>query len=229
MKLFPGRQAFLGYSLTAWLILLVMFPGAGFPQDRLRSDHWQSRNGLFEQELDSIPRNGVVFLGNSITEGFELEVWFPGQDYLNRGIAADHLDGLLERLDNSATGLEPAKLFIMIGINDIGAGRDNTYLKSMFTVLVDTLKQALPGTEIYIHSILPTTARWKNCPPRQIRKVNRFLAKLAHKRDLVFVDLHPLFLDGRNYLAQQYTRDGLHLNQEGYAVWVKEIEGYLLD
>ena len=81
----------------------------------------------------------MVFLGNSIIEGFDLGFYFPDHQTINRGIVGDHLDGLIERLDNSAVALKPEKLFLMIGINDIGDQRSDEYLKAMFTTLIDTL------------------------------------------------------------------------------------------
>ncbi len=116
--------------------------------------------------MDSLGQVDNVFLGNSITEGFDLEIYFPGYEIANRGIVGDHLDGLVERLDNSVLSLKPQKLFLMIGINDIGDRRSDEYLKEMFVTLIDTLIISLPETEIYLHSMLPTSPRWKNCPPQ---------------------------------------------------------------
>ena len=214
-------------QLGLGLVLLLSFSLSAFSQSRVRTEHWRLRNQQFEAELDTISRGQVVFLGNSITEGFPLEDYFPGKGLINRGIKGDHLDGLLERINNSAVGLKPKKLFLMIGINDIGDRRSDDYLKWMFTVLIDSLVFELPDTQIYLHSILPTTARWKNCPPEQIQRMNAYLEDLAETRDLVFVDLYLRLLDGGDRLNPDYTMDGLHLNRDGYALWAKEIRPYL--
>lgn len=211
------------------LIIILGYSISGLAQKRVRTEHWKSRNQRFEAELETLSKNQIVFLGNSIIEGFDLETSFPGLPMVNRGIVGDHLDGLLERLENSAIGLRPAKLFVMIGINDIGARRDDDYLKWMFTVLIDSLVMELPDTEIYLHAILPTSARWKNCPPEQIFRINAFLEDLAETRELTFVDLYIRFRDKDNRLKPEYTTDGLHLNQQGYALWAEEISRYLED
>jgi len=173
--------------------------------------------------MDSIGHVDNVFLGNSITEGFDLEAYFLGHEFSNRGIVGDHIDGLIERLDNSALSLQPEKLFLMIGINDIGDKRSDDYLKEMFVTLIDTLIIGLPETEFYILSILPTTTRWKNCPPDQIKRINGFLALLALEKDLVFINLYPHFLADMQYLNPALTRDGLHPNQSGYDVMASKI------
>ncbi|MEA1878598.1 MAG: GDSL-type esterase/lipase family protein [Bacteroidota bacterium] len=198
-----------------------------FAQERPRTQHWQARNQLFETELDSISEGKLVFLGNSITEGFDLELYFPQHQTYNRGIVGDHLDGLIERLNNSAVALKPEKLFLMVGINDIGDQRSDEYLKLMFTTLVDTLISELPETQIYLHSILPTSARWKNCPPDQIKRLNSFLTLMTIEKGLVFVNLYPCFLDDTQYLNPELTRDGLHPNKAGYDIWAEKIRSFL--
>ena len=208
--------------------MVLLFSGITFAQERQRTEHWQLRNQLFQSELDTISKHTVVFLGNSIIEGFDLGHYFPEQQLINRGIVGDHLDGLIERLNNSAVALKPEKLFLIIGINDIGDQRSDDYLKSMFTTLIDTLITELPETKLYLHSILPTTARWKNCPPDQIKRINYFLTLMAIEKNLVFINLHPFFLIDTLYLNPELTRDGLHPNQAGYDLWAEKIH-FLLD
>ena len=56
----------------------------------------------------------------SIAQRFDLEVFFPHWPGINRGISGDHIDGVIERLSNSAIELKPEKIFLLIGINDVG-------------------------------------------------------------------------------------------------------------
>lgn len=198
-----------------------------FAQTRERTKHWHSRNLQFNTEMDSLGDVDIVFLGNSITEGFDLGHYFPEYQAVNRGIIADHIDGILERLDNSALSLHPKQLFLMIGINDIGDKRNDDYLKAMFVTLVDTLIISLPETDLYLLSILPTTPRWKNCPPDQIKRMNEFLAELALEKDLVFINLYPYFLGDMQYLNPDLTKDGLHPNQSGYDIMAEKIKPLL--
>lgn len=198
-----------------------------FSQSRERTEHWKTRNQHFNLEMDKIGQVDNVFLGNSITEGFDLEVHFPDHEVANRGIVGDHLDGLIERLENSAVHLQPKKLFLMIGINDIGDKRSDAYLKSMFIRLVDTLQVSLPETEIYLHAMLPTSPRWKNCPPEQIKRMNGFLALLALEKGLVFVNLYPYFLGDMERVNPTLVKDGIHPNQVGYEIWASKISDYL--
>lgn len=192
-----------------------------------RTDHWQKRNFQFEAALDSLGEVDNVFLGNSITEGFDLEQYFPGHETANRGIVGDHLDGLVERLGNSAVGLKPEKLFLMIGINDIGDRRSDDYLQKMFVTLIDTLMRSLPETDIFLHSILPTSPRWKNCPPEQIKRINVFLAQLALDKGIFYVNLYPYYLGDLERIDPSLAKDGIHPNAEGYQIWADKIRHYL--
>ncbi len=189
-----------------------------------RPDHWQKRYKIFEAEKDSDAKNGYVFLGNSLTEGFDLQKFFPDWPAINRGIVSDHLDGLLDRLDNSAKALKPAKLFLLIGVNDIGDRRSDEYIKQMYTLLLDTLVQSLPETEFYIHSLLPTSPKWANCPPDQIIRINNFIEEQAAVKKVNFINLYPLFVKENKYLKDNLSRDGIHLNAKGYKIWAEVLK-----
>jgi len=101
-----------------WISVIIAIATAQMP----RTDHWYERNEQFNSELDSIPEGKVVLLGNSITEGFDLVRFFPGAELINRGIAGDHLDGVLERIENSATKLKPKRMGFLTNRYVIKAG-----------------------------------------------------------------------------------------------------------
>lgn len=114
-----------------------------------RTEHWRDRTTLFKKEAETMDTNQVVFLGNSFTEGFDLRKFFSGSQPVNRGIDGDHIDGLLERFDYSVLKLKPSKLFVMIGINDIGAGDPDSLIRSNYQELLRTILKSLPNTRVY--------------------------------------------------------------------------------
>ena len=85
----------------------------------------KSRVILFEL-FESLSRNShsIVFLGNSLTQNFELSEFFPNHKIKNRGINGDVSAGILNRV-KSITALHPSKIFIEMGINDLGTGVSN--------------------------------------------------------------------------------------------------------
>ena len=136
-----------------------------------QSKHWQSRVNQFSHEIKSTPKGKIVFLGNSITEGFDLTAAFPKTRPINRGIISDHLDGVLDRLDSSVIVLQPSQLFILIGINDIGRGDTDSLINSRYRTLLSRLHLDIESTRTYLVSILPTSVKWSNCPKEKIEQI----------------------------------------------------------
>lgn len=171
-------------------------------------------------------KNKVIFYGNSLTEGFDLEYYFPNSRPVNRGISGDHIDGLIERFDYSVINLNPSKLFVMIGINDIGAGDSDSLIISNYKRLLQKISQDLPQTETYILSILPTSADRTNCPKEAIKQINREIKQYAAHHGFEWIDLYSCFKTDEDYLNPQYSTDGLHLNEKGYILWCEILKKY---
>ena len=207
------------------LIFLINFVQA----QHARTEHWNKRNRQFFEEFQTIKPGKIVFLGNSITEGFDLNLFFPEFQPVNRGIVGDHIDGLLERIETSVFKLQPSKLFILIGINDIGAGDPDSLILSNYKLLFDTLSAKLSSTEIFIHSVLPTTKKWKNCPREKIVRLNEQIKQMTVIYNFTFINLYPLFSTKEGYLKENLTRDGLHLNLTGYKLWADLLKLFLVD
>ena len=200
------------------LVLSILFPSMLAAQHK-RTDYWQKRTTLFKNEAETMDTSKVIFLGNSITEGFDLEKFFSGSKPINRGISGDHIDGVIERFDYSVLKLKPSKLFVMIGINDIGAGDSDSLIQLNYEKLLRIVLQSLPNTRIYIQSILPTTAIWANCPVDKIQRTNKFIQDFCSKFGFTWINLYTKFATKDGYLKNDYTIDGLHLNSKGYVYW----------
>jgi len=186
--------------------------------------HWHKRMVTFINEKDSIKTGSAIFFGNSITEGFDLEKYFPGMNTINRGIVSDHIDGMILRMKTCLGDAEHAKLFILIGINDVGAGRSEKEIKYLYRKMVKKIAKEY-DYDVYLHSILPTSPRWKNCPPQMIKNLNIYIEKLAKKYDMTFVNIYPMFkADDSDYANEDLFRDGLHPNSRGYKIWADHLK-----
>lgn len=208
-----------------WVIfntVLYIMSSTIFSQ-HIRNEHWYERNQQFINELDSLKTGGIIFLGNSITEGFDFSKYFSKTNIINRGINSDHLDGILDRLQTSVIKLKPAKLLILIGINDIGAQDSDSTILANYSKLLSIISEELTETKVYIHSILPTSARWKNCPPEKIIRLNKEIRILSEKYKFTWINIYSLFVDKNSFLKSDLSIDGLHLNDKGYQLWVKKL------
>lgn len=175
----------------------------------------------------------IVFLGNSITANVEWRELLSNANIKNRGISGDITFGVLERLDEVING-HPAKVFILIGINDISRNIPDAVIVANHRKIVERIQAGSPKTKIYFHTLLPvnnefTQFRNHYNKDEHIAFVNTNLKALAAEKNITLIDLHPHFLDAAGKLDKKYTIDGLHLTAEGYKIWKGLLEdgGYL--
>jgi lysophospholipase L1-like esterase len=182
--------------------------------------YWHSKD-LFENLPDI---NGeIIFLGNSITDGCEWFEMFNNRKCLNRGISADITDGVLLRL-NAITRVKPAKIFLMIGINDLGIGRSIEETTKNYELIIKRIKTETPKTKLYIESILPVNPALPGKishtgKTEMIKELNNALRLLAAKYNCKYIDLFPVMSDSNDHLKKEYTLDGIHLTYKGYKAW----------
>jgi lysophospholipase L1-like esterase len=162
----------------------------------------------------------VVFLGDSITEGGAWEELFPGVRTRNRGIGGDTSDGVLRRLEQ-VTRAQPAKVFLLIGTNDLYRGSSEDEIVANIEEILERLKQESPDTEVYLESVLPRAASYRS----RIEALNARLAEVAGEQGAAWVELYPSFLDPESgAIRPELSNDELHLLGPGYALWKEQIE-----
>ena len=192
---------------------------------RYAKEHYLERVALFKNE--STQKGRVVFLGNSIIEFEDWKTLLKDSTVINRGIAGDNTFGVLDRLED-VISLQPGKLFIEIGINDISQNIPvEIVVKNIYTIS-KRVKAKSPKTKIYIFSILPTNDNVKDNYPDAYNKsaetnsVNRHLKQKAAEGGFTYLDLNSTIKDNNGKLDKIYADpDGLHLNSNGYQLLLK--------
>jgi lysophospholipase L1-like esterase len=172
----------------------------------------------------------IVFLGDSITDGAEWGELTQNLLCKNRGISGDNTAGVYYRLDE-VTESKPARIFIMIGVNDLASGLTVENIMINYTRIIDVIKEQTPKTEIFIQSVLPVNGSFtgfKNHTNKteQIIDLNTRLNKLALEKGCTYIDLFTPFASD-NKLKKEFTEDGLHVNGEGYLLWYSIIKKWL--
>ena len=181
--------------------------------------------------FESLPhdKNEIIFLGDSFIDFAEWSELFNNPKIKNRGIAGDRTDGVLLRL-NDIVSSSPAKIFIMIGYNDLSKGRAISDIIQNFKKIIKNIRTDSPQTEIYIHSLLPVNNdvyRGK-VDNRDIINLNHQLAQLCERQNVVFIDLFSSFCGDDNQLLEEFaSNDGLHLNGKAYLKWRSMIEKFV--
>ena len=203
-------------------------PAAVTDSSRYSAYWWHSKD-MYDHLPDT--RNEIVFLGNSITDGAEWYELLGNRRIRNRGISADVTEGILLRLD-AITKLKPAKIFIMIGVNDIARNMTTVEITANYRTILERIRTESPKTKVYIESVLPVnpaTGMALNHTNKtgQIIELNGKLKELATEFGGTYIDLFSVMADPDNHLPRKYSIDGLHLSYEGYRVWTEAIRPYV--
>lgn len=183
-----------------------------------------------QYEALPITSEDIVFLGNSITDGGWWAELFGDSRMKNRGISGDVAEGVYDRLAPILKG-QPAKIFMMIGINDVSRGTSADTIVARIAKIADRVKKESPRTKLYIQSLLPVNdcfGKFQGHTSRGhvVLETNSLLKKMASEKRLTYIDLHPHFCeDGK--MSTKYSNDGLHLLGEGYLLWKRLILPYV--
>jgi lysophospholipase L1-like esterase len=185
-------------------------------------DHYSKRISLFEKE--PVVTGKIIFLGNSITEGGAWAQLTGDNTVINRGISGDITFGVLRRLDDIIRR-KPSRLFILIGINDIGKDISDAVIADNCKKIIYRIRSQSPQTVIFLQSILPLNPAYPGFPQHydkehHVISTNILLREVAVETQCKFVNLYPVFLDDQHRLHESFTGDGLHLNRAGYERWI---------
>lgn len=215
-------------------------PGTAQPAEDRAARHWRERVEAFRKENAALPadRLNVVFVGDSITEGFPLARFFPGKAVLNRGISADRIAepagrGVAARLGESVVDSRPSVVFLLIGVNDLAASpKPPEDLAKACGDLVRAMRKPPKGgraPKFVLQTVLPVGkkfAHWAYLTPR-IVKYNDVLRAFAKEEKIPMIDLHTLYADADGLLPDDLSNDGLHLRPDAYARWADAARGFL--
>ena len=186
---------------------------------------------LNERVKQNEGRAGVIFVGDSITEGWDgngKQVWakyYAPRQALNLGIGSDHTQHVLWRLEHgNLDGLKPKAAVVLIGVNNIPADTNSPrQVLEGVTAVVNKLREKLPDTKILLLGIFPF--REDFCAQRgKALQVNQALRKLDDGQHVRFLDIGSQFIQPAGTISKDMMRDYLHLSPTGYRLWAEAIE-----
>ncbi|MDQ8735619.1 SGNH/GDSL hydrolase family protein [Paenibacillus sp. LHD-38] len=199
----------------------------------LQQRHRAQRLANFVELNKSVEKGGILFIGDSITEGFPIhEMLKCGKAMYNRGIGGDKTQDVLNLMKDIVYDLEPAKVFLLIGTNDLGFDIKPPAIVERIKEIVTNIQQQLPETKLYLQSIYPVNQSYPASQAglrnnHDIQRINVAIREIASKDQIAYIDLYPKLIDGEGLLHDEYTYDGLHLTIKGYEVVREEIQKYL--
>jgi lysophospholipase L1-like esterase len=174
--------------------------------------------------------NEIIFIGNSLTQYFKVGELFQDYNIKNRGISGDITKGILNRI-NEIVESSPEKIFIQIGINDLGKGYNIGEIICNYNAIISKIKNTSPNTRIYIQSLLPVRKENKfyNNINHKIIELNQQIKEIASREGLPYIDLHSKFVYKGELNPLYSFNDGLHLNGDGYLLWKKVVKEYVYE
>ena len=167
----------------------------------------------------------VVFLGNSITEGWVRQdsTFFANNNFVGRGISGQTSPQLLLRFRQDVIDLHPFAVVIHIGTNDVAENTgpyDPDFTVGNIRSMVE-LAQA-NDIKVVLAAVVPSTRfGWRpEVGDRSgiIVELNRRLADLAAEKGIPFVDYHAALRNADNGMDAELAADGVHPTPQGFAV-----------
>jgi lysophospholipase L1-like esterase len=191
----------------------------------------------------------VVFMGDSITDLWRLEEYFPSKAYVNRGIGGQTTPQMLVRMYPDVIDLKPAVMVVLAGTNDI-ARNTGPMTSEMIqeNIMAMTELAQHHGIKVILCSILPVSdypflkqqagqaaaagpgqgaprvRMTDGRPPADILKLNAWMKDYAAKTNAIYADYFKAVVDEKGWLKDGYSGDGLHPNAEGYRVMAPIVE-----
>lgn len=209
-------------NLAFTLFAVVFLAGSSLAQDWANTSRFKDENTKLAPPSSGEKR--VVFMGNSITEGWinTDPDFFAGKSYVNRGISGQTTPQMLVRFRPDVINLKPAVVVILAGTNDIAGNTGPSTLEMILDNLISMTELAKANKiKVVLSSVLPAfDYPWKPGlePAPKIVKLNEMIKNYAEKNNIVYLDYFSSTVDERKGLKKEYSADGVHPNMAGYKI-----------
>ena len=195
----------------------------------------------FKEENKNAVKGQIVLTGSSLMEMFPVNKFLAerGSDIIvyNRAIGGYITDELMQVLDTCVFELEPRRVFINIGTNDLSDSRiPMDRIMEHYDSIISSIEQRLPKTEIYLMAYYPVNYEaaaesMKEClkirTNEKITAANALVKQLAEKHGQHYIDINDGLKDEQGRLKAEYTIEGLHINEQGYRAIFDDFLKYL--
>jgi len=174
--------------------------------------------------------NPVVFMGNSITEGWVnmMPEFFIENKYVGRGISGQTTPQMLLRFRQDVIALKPKAVVILAGTNDIAGNTGPMTLEQIMDNLQGMAELAeANGIKVILSSVLPAYEyTWvpDKAPNVQIPKLNEMIEEYCQNKGHHYLDYFSSMVGDKNDLKEELTYDGVHPDKAGYAVMVPLVQ-----
>ena len=217
---------------AALLALLTMLaPGRLQAQEQKDSDptRFAQEIAAFEQwdQKNTPPDHPILFVGSSSIRNWPTSASFPRYKVVNRGFGGSHISDVNHYLEETVLKYRPETIVFYAGDNDIAAGKTPQQVLDDYRTFANRVQEELPGTSILYLPIKPSTSRWELWP--EMEEANELIRRYTADNTLLYyVDTAtPMLADSNRPDPSLFLEDGLHMNEQGYALWNRVLRPYL--
>ncbi|RNL84716.1 hypothetical protein ED312_13600 [Sinomicrobium pectinilyticum] len=214
------------HSVLFVFLCAAMF---SFGQDARRFRADIEAFGRQDDTLNINDYDALVVGSSSVRMWTDMDAYFPGYRFLNRGFGGSQMSDVLYYADELVFRHAIKRLFLYEGDNDIAWGKRVGQVKRDFKKLLRAVRRRTPGTEVYIISVKPSLDRERMGRKKRYRAFNRWAEKYCNRKEqLYFIDVWPSMLnDSGKPRPELFIADGIHMTDEGYGVWAEQITPFL--
>ena len=167
--------------------------------------HYADRVALFKEENKHLKDVDISFVGDSLTEGYDVKTYYSAFNVVNRGIGGDTTFGVENRLDSSVYDVHPKVVSLLIGANNF-----DTMLQNYETI-VSKIRTNCPTAKMILCSLTSMSGNWGRNNSKA-RNNNVKIKQIADNYTCIYADLYnPLLDSNTNELKDEYSADGGHL------------------
>jgi len=190
---------------------------------------WEKEIAAFEAKDRAAPppKDAVLFAGSSSIRLWNLKKSFPDLAVINRGFGGSEIADSTHFAPRIIIKARPRVIVFYAGDNDVANGKTAEQVSDDFKDFAGLIHKELPKTKIVFISIKPSLARWKMVEKQ--RKANGLVEAYCKKNDyLAYIDaVTPMLDDDGKPRQEMFGKDGLHMNDKGYALWASLLKAYL--
>lgn len=170
--------------------------------------------------------NRIIFFGDSITDGWKLDTYFPEKGYINRGIGGQTTPQMLVRFRQDVIDLSPKVVVILAGTNDIAGNTGPMTVEQTeanFASMAELARahsiRVVFSSVTPIHNYIPQKLNFfHQRSPEEIVRLNQWLRDYCEQNHLVYLDYYSALADSHGMMKKDLADDGLHPNAAGYRV-----------
>ena len=187
----------------------------------------------------------ILFTGSSLMEQFPINELLMNNGMTeviyNRGVAGFTTDDMMQHMDEMVFGIEPSRIFINIGTNDIALpDYRQEVLMEKYSRIIRMIRERLPEAEVNMIAYYPVNETDKILSDEErrelfstrnninIEKANAAVKQMAYELNCRYIDVSDGLRDDNGRLISEYTIEGIHMYANGYQVILDNLKKYLM-